>query len=174
MEDSKIEHLEKDMMSAPTEYKEEKYRWVILAISACAMILNGLLNNIIIPIASKLSDTYGYSAKIINAPIIISFLVFSLINIPVNHFLDKRGIKTGYVIGLSFYAVGMFFVCFVNKAFPLLIIGYIVFSFGQPFILNLPAKIATFWFFPRNVIQYLFSELWRPPYWLGRTSSGQD
>lgn len=115
------------------------------------MILNGLLNNIIIPIASKLSDTYGYSTKIVNVPTIMSFLVFSLINIPVNHFLDKRGIKTGYVIGLSFYSIGMFLVCFLNKAFPMLIIGYIIFSFGQPFILNLPAKIATFWFFPQNV-----------------------
>lgn len=142
------------MMNPPNEYKEEKYRWAILVISACAMVLNGLLNNIIIPIASKLSDTYGYSAKIINSPIIVSFLVFSLINIPVNHFLDKRGIKTGYMIGLSFYAVGMLLVCFINKAFPLLIIGYIIFSFGQPFILNLPAKIATYWFFPQNVRKY--------------------
>lgn len=84
----------------------------------------------------------------INLPTILSFLVFSLINIPVNHFLDKRGVKTGYVIGISIYALGIVLICFVSKAFPMLIIGFIVFSFGQPFILNLSAKIATYWFLP--------------------------
>ena len=112
------------------------------------MVLNGLLNNIIIPISTKLTHIYGYSTKIVNMPIIISFLVFSLINIPVSHFLDKRGIKTGYLIGLSIYVVGMILVCFVNQSFPMLIFGYIIFSAGQPFILNLPAKLATYWFLP--------------------------
>ena len=52
------------------------------------------------------------------------------------------------VFGISIYAVGIMLVCFLNKAFPLLIIGFLIFSFGQPFILNLSAKIATYWFLP--------------------------
>ena len=135
------------------------------------MILNGLLNNIIIPIATKLSIVYSKSTKIINLPTIISFLIFSLINVPVNHFLDKRGVKTGYMIGLSIYALGIFLICFVSKAFPFLIIGFIVFSFGQPFILNLSAKIATYWFLPENVPISLFRELWPPRSWLVLESS---
>ena len=135
------------------------------------MILNGLLNNIIIPIATKLSIVFDKSTKIINLPTIISFLIFSLINIPVNHFLDKRGVKTGYMIGLTIYAIGIFFICFVSKAFPFLIIGFIVFSFGQPFILNLSAKIATYWFLPENVFISLFRELWPQLLWLVLGSS---
>ena len=135
-------------MSSQFEFKEEKYRWVILIIAACTLVLNGLLNNIIIPIAKKLAIIYGQSTKVINIPIIVSFLVFSVINIPVSHFLDRKGIKAGYTVGLSFFAVGIILVCFINKAFPFLIVGYIIFSFGQPFLLNLTAKISTYWFLP--------------------------
>ena len=95
------------------------------------MILNGLLNNTIIPIAKKIAIVYGTSTKIVNLPIILSFLIFSIINIPVNHFLDKKGIKIGYTIGLSIFVAGMLMICLLNKAFPFLIIGYIVFSFGS-------------------------------------------
>ena len=125
------------------------------------MALNGLLNNIIIPIAKKLAIIYHQSSRVINLPTILSFLIFSLINIPVNHFLDKRGIKIGYVFGISIYALGIMLVCFVSKAFPLLIIGFLIFSFGQPFILNLSAKIATYWFLPENVSYLVFRGLWR-------------
>jgi hypothetical protein len=115
------------------------------------MILNGLLNNIIIPIASKLSALYGYSTKVVNMGTILSFLIFSLVNIPINYFLDKKGIQIGFRIGLGLYLTGIIFACLVNAAFPLVIVGYIIFTFGQPFILNTPAKIATYWFFPQNV-----------------------
>ena len=132
------------------------------------MILNGLLNNTIIPIAKKIAIVYGTSTKIVNLPIILSFLIFSIINIPVNHFLDKKGIKIGYTIGLSIFVAGMLMICLLNKAFPFLIIGYIVFSFGQPFILNLPAKIATYWFLPQNVPISIFREHWQLLSWLGQ------
>ncbi len=127
-------------------------------LAASAMILNGLLNNIIIPIAHKLSVLYGQSTKVVNLATILSFLIFSFINIPINYFLDKKGIKIGYRIGLSLFLAGMFFVCLVNVSFPLVIFGYIIFTFGQPFIANTPAKIATYWFFPQNVTESLFLE----------------
>lgn len=123
------------------------------------MVLNGLLNSIIIPIAHKLSLLYGQSSKIVNSATIMSFLIFSLINIPVNYLLDKKGITMGYRIGLGLYLAGMAFACLVNVSFPLLIVGYILFTFGQPFILNTPAKIATYWFFPQNVTDFLSREL---------------
>jgi len=122
------------------------------------MVLNGLLNNIIIPIAHKLSVLYDQSTKVVNLATILSFLIFSFINIPINYFLDKKGIRIGYRIGLCLYLVGMFFACLVNVSFPLVIFGYILFTFGQPFILNTPAKIATYWFFPQNVTKFLFLE----------------
>jgi hypothetical protein len=112
------------------------------------MVLNGLLNNIIIPIANKLALLYDQSTKVVNLATILSFIIFALINIPINYVLDKKGIKFGYRIGMGLYLIGMFFVCLVNASFPLVIFGYLIFTFGQPFILNTPAKISTYWFFP--------------------------
>lgn len=122
------------------------------------MVLNGLLNNIIIPIAHKLSVLYDQSTKVVNLATILSFLIFSFINIPINYFLDKKGIRIGYRIGPGLYLVGMFLACLINASFPLVIFGYIIFTLGQPFILNTPAKIATYWFFPQNVTEFLFLE----------------
>lgn len=133
------------------DFEESKYRWVIIAIASGAMILNGLLNNLIIPIAHKLSVIYGQSEKIINLPTILSFLIFSLANIPINFLLDRKGIKVGFKMGLSLYLLGMLLVNLINVSFYFVALGYIIFSFGQPFILNTPAKIATYWFFPENV-----------------------
>ena len=82
--------------------------------AACAMILNGLLNNIIIPIAHKLSVIYGTSTTVINIPIIMSFLVFSLVNVPANYFLDRKGIRNGFKVGLFLYLLGMVLVTLVN------------------------------------------------------------
>lgn len=138
-------------MHTHSDFEESKYRWVIIAIASGAMILNGLLNNLIIPIAHKLSVIYGQSEKIINLPTILSFLIFSLANIPINFLLDRKGIKVGFKMGLSLYLLGMLLVNLINVSFYFVALGYIIFSFGQPFILNTPAKIATYWFFPENV-----------------------
>jgi len=123
----------------------------MLTLVASLLFLNGLINNIITPIQTTLSNTYDVSSKVVNIPSIISFLTFSLANIPVSNLLDKRGIRFGLILGNSIYLAGIVICCFINAAFPLLIVGYLIFSVGQPFIVNIPAKLAAQWFLPENV-----------------------
>lgn len=137
------------------------------------LFMNGLINNIIIPIQSTLSNTYYVSGKVVNIPSIISFLIFSLVNIPINHLLDKRGIRFGLLLGNSIYLVGIAICCLINAAFPFLIIGYLIFSFGQPFIVNVPAKIAAYWFLPENVLLNLVREILQHLYLLEAISLDQ-
>jgi MFS family permease len=146
----------------------------MVGLSVLLMLFNGLLNNIIIPLQSRLAVIYDQSNKIVNIATILSFLFFSLMNVPANHILDLRGLRFGFLVGLSFYLVGILMACFVNVAFPMLIAGYLFFTIGQPFILNTPAKIATYWFFPKNVIENLFRELWQLLLWWGPISSDLD
>lgn len=40
----------------------------------------------------------------------------------------------------------------VNKGYFFMIIGAVLVAIGQPFIINCPAKVATYWFFDKNVI----------------------
>ena len=112
------------------------------------MIVNGLMNNIIVPLESKLAEVYGYSEKVVNLGSIFSFLTFLIVNVPANHILDSRGIKVGLSIGISLYFIGIVLACLINAAFPFVILGYCVFASGQPFIINSPAKVATYWFLP--------------------------
>jgi MFS family permease len=115
------------------------------------MVLNGLLNNIIIPLETKIAKIYSVDGRVVNLANILSFLAYLLVNLPANYLLDKKGIKFGIILGNSIYLLGIVFSCFINAGFGFLIVGYLIFVMGQPFITNIAAKIATYWFFPKNV-----------------------
>lgn len=86
-------------------------------------------------------------------------------NVPANYILDLKGIRFGFLVGISFYMVGIGMACFVNVGFGFLLVGYLIFTLGQPFILNTPAKIATYWFFPKNVTKIKRRDLCLHPLW---------
>jgi fucose permease len=89
---------------------------------------------------------------VVNISTILSFLTFLLVNIPANYVLDKRGIKFGFLVGNTCYLIGIVLCCCINLDFDFAMVGYLVFTLGQPFILNVPAELATYWFFPQNVM----------------------
>lgn len=129
-------------------YVETRYRWVVVGLGACMMFLNGLLNNIVIPLESKMVSLYGVDSRLVNLANILVFLSFLLANLPANHILDSRGIKFGFALGNLLYLIGITLCCFVNVGFPFVIVGCVFFALGQPFVTNVPAKIAAYWFFP--------------------------
>lgn len=115
------------------------------------LVINGLLNNNVIPIAAKLAQTYNLSDAYVNAPIIVSFLVYSIMNFPANHIIDTRGLRVSFMVGSGLYMAGSVFYTMINKGYFWTIFGSILVSLGQPFIINCPAKVATYWFFDHNV-----------------------
>lgn len=118
---------------------------------SASFLVNALANNAVIPIAEKLSRTYELSDTYAYTPVFISFLIYSLSNFPANHFIDKYGLKFSLIVGNSLYAIGLLFFSFINTGYYLVVIGAIVVALGQPFVINCPAKIATFWFTQNNV-----------------------
>ena len=114
------------------------------------LVINGLANNTVIPIASKLSDVYQISDAYVSAPVIISFLVYSLMNFPANHIIDSRGLRTSFLIGSGLYMTGIFLYIEVDRGYYFTIFGSIFVAVGQPFIINCPAKVATYWFIDQN------------------------
>ena len=128
------------------EYSEEKYRWVIISLVSFSLFINGLANNALIPILHKLKIVYDLSSIYVNAPITVSFLIYSLSNIPANYIVDKMGLRVSFLIGSSLYCLGLGLFTLINHGYFFVIIGSICISLGQPFIVNCPAKTATFWF----------------------------
>ena len=135
------------------EYIEYKYRWVIVLLMALAFFINGLANNAIIPIASKIAKVYDISETYTNSPVLASFLVYSLMNFPANHIIDQRGLRLSFIIGTFLYAFGLILFTMINKGYYWVLIGAIFVAIGQPFVINCPAKIAAFWFSAANVYQ---------------------
>lgn len=113
--------------------------------------INGLCNNAVIPIAHKIATVYDLSSTYANAPITASFLVYSFSNFPANFIIDSMGLRVSFLIGSGFYCVGIFLFTLINKGFFFVLIGAILIAMGQPFIVNCPAKVATFWFLSKNV-----------------------
>lgn len=128
------------------EYVEEEYRWVIVGLVAFSLFINSLANNALIPILHHIQVVYRLSSSYVNAPITTSFLVYSLSNIPANYIIDAKGLRTSFLIGTSLYCVGLGLFILINHSYIFVFMGAICISLGQPFVVNCPAKTATFWF----------------------------
>ena len=97
--------------------------------------------------AFNLTDESVYAGL----PVNISFLVYSITNFPANQIIDKKGLRFSFLIGASFYAIGSFLYCMIRKTYFFAVIAATFVAIGQPFIINCPAKVATYWFLAENV-----------------------
>lgn len=124
---------------------------MIVSLVGVMFLINGLLNNTVIPIAAKLAEVYNLSDAYVSSPVIVSFLVYTIMNFPANHIIDTKGLRTSFLIGAGLYMSGAAMYTMVNKGYFFAVFGAILVAVGQPFIINVPAKIATYWFFDTNV-----------------------
>lgn len=111
-----------------------------------ALLMNGLANNVIVPIAKKLTVVYELSTGYIDSPVVLSFLIYTIFNFPANFIIDKKGLRFSFLVGSFLFLAGLSTVCFINKSFIFVLIGVILIAIGQPFLINCPAKVAAFWF----------------------------
>ena len=73
-------------------------------------------------------------------------LGFIPLHFPTVYFLDKKGLKMGICLGITFTTLGCWFRCLINHSFNYVIIGSMIIAIGQPFIYNAPTKVSAFWF----------------------------
>lgn len=98
-----------------------------------------------------MTQVYGVSEGKVSLSIILSFLAFSLANFPANHIIDTKGLRVSFLAGTALYTIGLTLYALINQSYYFVIAGTVFMGLGQPFLLNSPAKVAAFWFFPRNV-----------------------
>ena len=116
-----------------------------------SLIVSGLANNAIIPLEHKMTLIYDVSDTKVSLSVILSFLTFSLSNLPANYIIDTKGLRTSFLIGTLLYSLGTLAYALINVSYNLVILGTMLLGMGQPFLLNCPAKVAAFWFYPHNV-----------------------
>jgi len=71
---------------------------------------------------------------------------FILFTFPSNYVIDDYGARNGVLVGIIFTTIGMIIKCFINNGFYICVIGQIFCAIGQPFLSNVPAKLAATWF----------------------------
>ena len=88
-------------------------------------------------------------------------MIYLTTNFPANQIIDSRGLRFSFLMGSGLSMVGCAFYILINKNFYFMILGYTILSLGQAFIVNCPAKIATYWFFDNNVKINTYIETFR-------------
>ena len=76
----------------------------------------------------------------------IYMIAFLPVNFPSVAALDKWGLRSGLVIGISLTTLGLWLRCLINVHFAFVIAGQTVLAIAQPFIYNAPAKLSANWF----------------------------
>lgn len=109
--------------------------------------------NTLTPIASDLSDIYGYTPVVINLGTkclylggLLYILMHPIFTFPAAYVIDSKGTRAGIVLGSVLGIVGASLRMLVNQGFWLVIAGQILAGIGRPFILNCQAKISGNWF----------------------------
>lgn len=133
------------------EYQEYPYRFAIILLFFLPSFINGMCWVVVSPISTKISECYDVSDTLVTLIPMLYMIMYLFVNFPSNWILDSKGIRKGVIIGAVMTALGAGIRCMVNLSFTFVIVGQIFCAIGQPFILNAPAKIATFWFKEQNV-----------------------
>lgn len=125
---------------------------MIVFLMGLMFLINGLVKFAILPIAKQLSIAYEVDIHKGTIPVVISFVVFSLVNFPAIYITDTKGLRVSFIIGAGLFTVGTIMYVLIDFWYYFTIFGSIFFAAGQPFLSNCPAKIATYWFRAENVM----------------------
>ena len=109
-------------------------------------LMNGLTKLAVIPISSQLLNAYSVDINHGSLPIIVPFIVFTIFNFPANHIIDTKGLRISFIVGACLFTLGTLFYAMINFWYYFTVFGAALIAAGQPFLINCPAKIATYWF----------------------------
>lgn len=168
---TEIVHVPTTTEGNTTNFKEVPYRWVIIILYAFLAVSIGACTVVLPPISNKLVAVYGVTDFTINAIAMAYLVLFAVIGIPANYFIDDHGLRIGIIIGCAFQSVGCALQMCINLSFYAALVGCLLVGVAQPFILNCIAKVAAYWFFKENVRSVLCRELWCAASSLCSTSS---
>jgi FLVCR family feline leukemia virus subgroup C receptor-related protein len=133
------------------EYQEYPFRYIIVLLFSLPSFINGMCWVVLSPISTNIQSAYEVSDTLVTLVPMLYMVMYIFVNFPSNWILDTKGIRKGVIIGAVMTALGAGIRCMINLSFTFVLIGQFFCAVGQPFILNAPAKIATYWLKEQNV-----------------------
>ncbi len=127
------------------EYGLYAYRWVVLASFMLVAAVTQLMWLNYAPITSQTQELMGVSEFKVVLLATMFPLVYIPVSIPAGMVIDRRGFRTAVLIGAMLTTAFSFLRLFADN-YPLVLLGMIGISVGQPFVLNSITKMVSAWF----------------------------
>ena len=133
------------------QYVPEQCRWPVLVAFSLVNMANSMLWVTFAPIASLAESYYGITDTGVNAfsiSYLVAYMPGSLAALVVYSF-RRDGLRRGIVLAAVTTAIGAFLRYFASSPKPiygLMLTGQYLAAFAQPFITNVPPKVAAAWF----------------------------
>ncbi|XP_074030441.1 choline/ethanolamine transporter flvcr2a isoform X2 [Leptinotarsa decemlineata] len=149
MESSIMKSVEVKLLPEKTEeihIKAFKRRWFILLVYmyySCFASLGWIEYSIITNIVVKY---YNVSTLAVDWTSIVYMTTFSLLIIPASLIMEKQGLRTTGLIGCIGTFIGIKVFSIRHDLFWIVLLGQIIMSIAQVFIVVLPPKLASVWF----------------------------
>jgi fucose permease len=77
------------------QFQGEQYRWVTIILYFVLSILIGVLTVVLTLISIKIVEIYSIKDFTINAVAMVTLLLFAIVSIPANYFIDEYGLRIG-------------------------------------------------------------------------------
>ena len=128
------------------EFGKDPYRFVIISLYLVQMIIVGLLNNPLTPIATTTMKVYDITGD--KVALTTSVCQFSniLMSFPAINLVGRMGIRVGIIIGVFLMALGLSVRVMINTNIYYVIVGQMISGIGVPFVGGVLAKVITEWF----------------------------
>jgi len=100
----------------------------------------------IAPISTTVKEVYGVDNFQVNMVSLIFFILFLPSMLLATVVFDKFDLRTGLVVGAILQGIGASLKYFINHGFWIVLVGQGFIGVAQPFFLDSPALVATYWF----------------------------
>ena len=152
--DSKTKLISPEFSSPDsTQYKVYPYRFVVYILTCLSSMQNFMMWSVVYPLQSTNSDIYDLNlAWIVFGTSSIQNITYLPGTFLANYFYDQIGIRAGTFVGGVLTLAGLWVrsLCGTADGFWYIMAGHTLGGIGQPFFFNIPQKISSTWFSPKE------------------------
>ncbi len=131
---------------AKEEFRVYAYRWVILAVFMCVVVVNQLMWITFAPVTGSAAAFYKVSDLSIGLLSMIFMVVYIIVSIPASWVIDTYGFRVAVGIGAVLTGVFGLIRGLAADHFTWVLIAQTGIAIGQPFLLNALTTVAARWF----------------------------
>jgi len=131
---------------AKEEFRVYGYRWVILAVFMCVVVVSQLLWITFAPVTGSAAEFYKVSDLSIGLLSMVFMLVYIFVSIPASWVIDTYGFRVAVGIGAVLTGVFGLIRGLAADHFTWVLIAQVGIAIGQPFLLNAMTTVAARWF----------------------------